>query len=150
MTRIGPDRLERTRAIPPETVARALGYRSDPHDPWRRKRDGSILGIDGPRFYDHLNQRGGGGAIDRVIHATGCRFPDALRLLDGLAPQGPDMPHERTAGAPPRKPRQLRLPPDAPSAWTATTRPPHLHPSSRSPCEPNRRCTRATCREDPD
>ena len=117
MNRSGPDRLDRIRAIPLETVASALGYRSDPRDPRRWKRDGSILSIDGTRFYDHLNQRGGGGAIDLVIHATGCRFPDALRLLDGLAPQGPDTPHERTASAPPRKPRKLRLPPDAPSAW---------------------------------
>ncbi|MDE0530489.1 MAG: DUF3991 domain-containing protein, partial [Albidovulum sp.] len=49
----------------------------------------AALSISGARFFDHLAGRGGGGAIDLVIHAEGCGFLQALRRLEGLAPRGP-------------------------------------------------------------
>jgi len=79
MTR--PDPVAACRNVPLDRVAIALGYRRDPRDPRRWKRDGSVISINGEKFFDHLNGTGGGGAIDLVIHATACRFPDALRFL---------------------------------------------------------------------
>ncbi len=84
----GPDPLAACRNIPLDRVAAALGYRRDPADRGRFKREGSVISIDGEKFFDHLSGTGGGGAIDLVIHATGCRFTDALRFLGGHEVQG--------------------------------------------------------------
>lgn len=82
-------RADAARSIPLPAVAAELGYRKDPADSARWKRPGSALSISGARFFDHLAGRGGGGAIDLVIHAEGCGFLQALRRLEGLAPRGP-------------------------------------------------------------
>ena len=108
MTR--PDPVAACRNVPLDRVAIALGYRRDPRDPRRWKRDGSVISINGEKFFDHLNGTGGGGAIDLVIHATGCRFPDALRFLGGLAGC-------RKAAAMPAGTHRLRLPRPGPGAW---------------------------------
>ena len=71
------------RALPLGEVAAALGYRRDPRDRARWKRDGSVLSITGERFFDHLRGIGGGGAIDLAIHARQRGFRDALRFLPG-------------------------------------------------------------------
>ena len=86
------------RTIPLEKVAGTLGYHRDSRDKARWKRPGSILSINGSQFYDHLNGRGGGGAIDLVIHAEGAGFHEALAWLERLAPAaGSDpWPHVRT------------------------------------------------------
>ena len=106
----GGDPLAIYRNIPLDRVAAALGYRKDPTDRARFKREGSIISINGEKFFDHLRGTGGGGAIDLVIHATGCRFPDALRFLGG---------HEGRRQATDLKPaaRRLRLPRPSPRAW---------------------------------
>ena len=110
MTATRTDPLDRLRAIPLETLAIALGYHRDPTDRARFRREGSIISINGEKFFDHLSGTGGGGAIDLVIHATGCRFPEAVRFLRTHAPAEPDSTR-------PRSPRQLRLPQDTPAAW---------------------------------
>ena len=73
MTR--PDSVAACRNVPLDRVAVALGYRRDPADRARFRREGSVISINGERYFDHLSGTGGGGAIDLVIHATGCRFP---------------------------------------------------------------------------
>ena len=88
MSRYHPDRLRRLRDLPLDTVAAAVGYRRDPRDRNRWKKNGSVIGIDGTRFYDHLLQQGGGGAIDLVMHAHRCPFPKAVRVLERIAPPG--------------------------------------------------------------
>ena len=74
------------RGIPLERVAVALGYRRDCRDKARWKRPGSILSINGARFYDHLSGQGGGGAIDLVLHAQNGSFLEALDTLARIAP----------------------------------------------------------------
>ena len=75
----GPDPLAPCRTIPLERVAIALSYRRDRADRARFRREGSVISINGEKVFDDLSATGGGGAIDLVvIHATGCRFPDAL------------------------------------------------------------------------
>ena len=106
----GGDPLATCRNIPLDRVAIALGYRKDPADRARFRRKGSVISINGEKFFDHLSGTGGGGAIDLVIHATGCRFPDALRFLGGHEGQ------ER-ATAIPAAPRRLHLPAPSHRAW---------------------------------
>ena len=106
----GGDPLETCRNIPLDRVAAALGYRKDPADRARFRREGSVISINGGKFFDHLRGTGGGGAIDLVIHATGCRVPDALRFLAGHEARG-------RATAIPAARRPLRLPRPSPRAW---------------------------------
>jgi hypothetical protein len=106
----GGDPLDTCRNIPLDRVAAALGYRKDPTDRARFRREGSVISINGEKFFDHLRGTGGGGAIDLVIHATGCRVPEALRFLGH---------HEARREATPLQPapRRLRLPRPSPRAW---------------------------------
>ena len=106
MIRLWDDRrLDEIRSQPLEPLAERLGYRSDPRDPRRWKRDGSVLSINGPRWFDHVAQSGGGGAIDLVMHARRCGFADAVTFLAGsAATHGP------------------RIPPHCSAAWPAVRR----------------------------
>ena len=106
----GGDPLATWRNIPLDRAAAALGYRKDADDRARFRRQGSVISINGEKFFDHLRGTGGGGAIDLVIHATGCRFPHAVRFLAG---------HERAGrtAAVPAAGRRLRLPRPSHRAW---------------------------------
>ena len=119
----GDDPLANLRNIPLDRVAAALGYRTDPGDRRRFRREGSIVSIDGEKFFDHLRGAGGGGAIDFVIHATGCGFAQALRFLAGQERHG-------SAGAIPGAPRRLRLPGPSRRAW------PGVRDGPRRPARP--------------
>ena len=106
----GGDPLATCRNIPLDRVAAALGYRRDPADRARFRREGSVISINGGKFFDHLRGTGGGGAIDLVIHATGCRFRDALHFLAGHEGR------EKVTALKPA-PRRLHLPRPSPRAW---------------------------------
>ena len=106
----GSDPLAAWRNIPLDRVATALGYRRDPVDRARFKRDGSTISINGAKFFDHLRGTGGGGAIDLVIHANGCRFRDALRFLGAHHTHG-------VAEAIPAGNRRFRPPRPCRQAW---------------------------------
>ena len=117
-----PDRLARARNRPLRQVARQLGYRRDPRNRQRWRRPGSVLAIRGARFFDHRRGRGGGGAIDLVLHARGCSFRQALAFLDALPPTPAHAPP-----AQPRSDRALSLPPPCHARW-----PPVRHYLARS------------------
>jgi hypothetical protein len=60
----------------------------DPLDKARWKTPGGVISITGPRFYDWHQHRGGGGAIDLVMHLRQVDFKAAvLWLRDTLALQ---------------------------------------------------------------
>lgn len=99
MSRYRDERLGRLRELPLGTVAAALGYRPDPRDRARWKKDGSVLSIHGTKFYDHLRQTGGGGAIDLVLHDRQCLFHDAVHTLESIAPTGTVDPPDGAAWA---------------------------------------------------
>jgi ATP-dependent exoDNAse (exonuclease V) alpha subunit len=72
------------RKIPLEEIAIRLGLTLDKHDLHKWWGDGQILSINNQKFYDHLNLRGGYGAIDLVMHVQGQTFKEALKwLTDG-------------------------------------------------------------------
>lgn len=102
------------RALPLEGVAAALGYRRDPRDRARWKRTGSVISVNGAKFYDHLQHIGGGGAIDLTIHARQCGFRDALRFLSGIGHGG-----NCVAAPAPNRPAEPRLPPRVAHHWPA-------------------------------
>ena len=83
------DLADEVRVLPLGEVAGLLGYRRDVSDRSRWRRDGSVISVSGMKFFDHLQGRGGGGAIDLVIHARGCGAVEAIRWLaavSGCAP----------------------------------------------------------------
>ena len=87
MSQPGATRADRLRAIALERIAEHLGYQRDRNDRTRWKRPGSVISINGTKYFDHVAGRGGGGAIDLVIHASGCPFRAALDLLEQIAPE---------------------------------------------------------------
>ena len=82
-------RADAVRTLPLPVVAAGLGYRKDPADKARWKRPGSVISINGTKYFDHVAGRGGGGAIDLVIHAEGCSFLQALQYLEGFPSRNP-------------------------------------------------------------
>ncbi len=85
----GADRL---RELDLTRVAATCGYQLDPTDCTRWKRTGSVLSINGRKFFDHRHGTGGGGAIDLMMHGKGCNFHTALEHLERMV---------ATTGAPP-------------------------------------------------
>ena len=106
-----PDRWSPLRQLPLSRIATVIGYRRDPHDRNRFRRKGSVININGEKFYDHRQNRGGG-AIDLVIHAEGTSFPEAVKRLRQLAGDPATEPEPK-----PEARRQLALPPPADAAW---------------------------------
>ncbi len=63
-----------------EVIERLGGVR-DRHDGHMWRLDGDHINITGEKFYNHDQRRGGGGAIDLVMHATGYDFKQAVGWL---------------------------------------------------------------------
>ena len=86
--------VERARTIALTQLAPVLGYQPDPNDKRRWKKPGSVVSINGAKFYDHLKGCGGGGAIDFTMHAKACAFREALMFLQDWtkAPTGAGSP----------------------------------------------------------
>ena len=68
-------RADAVRAIPLTAVAAGPGCRKDPTDKVRWKRPGSVTGINGTKFFDHIAGRGGGGAIGPGRPGRGVQLP---------------------------------------------------------------------------
>lgn len=107
-------RADAVRHAPLLPLARQLGYRRDPRNRARWKLPGSVLSIHGARFFDHRRGRGGGGAIDLVMHARGCRFREAVEFLEQHAA---DLPPDTPPIATPPTAAKLRLPPPHERLW---------------------------------
>ena len=104
------------RSLPLDRVATALGYRRDVRDKARWKRPGSVLSINGEKFFDHMSGTGGGGAISLVMHSRGGGFRDAVAFLSA---QGLRFcsPNRRDGAAAPAGRRRLDLPTRSQASW---------------------------------
>ena len=111
MGRLPESRLDALRSQPLEPLAQALGYRRHRRDRRKWIADGSIISIEGGKFYDHAAGKGGGGAFDLVIHARNCGFGEALEFLAATAPAEPP-PAAAAAQA-----RSFRPPEPCDAAW---------------------------------
>ncbi|MGK7947260.1 MAG: AAA family ATPase, partial [Xenococcaceae cyanobacterium] len=74
---------DRARNMPLEEVAERLGLEPDRYDSHKYKSDAHIISINDQKFYDHLNQKGGGGAIDLVMYLQQSSFKEAVTWLNG-------------------------------------------------------------------
>jgi hypothetical protein len=75
------ERANQVRDCDLETVAIDLGLERDRHDKHKWHGSGQIISINGGKFYDHLNQKGSGGAIDLVMHVQDCDYKQAVDWL---------------------------------------------------------------------
>ncbi|MGK7906912.1 MAG: AAA family ATPase, partial [Synechococcus sp.] len=111
---------DKVRDLPLERVAEFLEMEPDLKDKYKWRSDGAIVSINGSKFFDHLHQKGGGGAIDLVMHVRRTSFCNAAIWLteqvSASAETSPQPPKRRTA-APKR--RQAFIPPSPePKRWT--------------------------------
>lgn len=75
---------DQLRDLPLEDVAWHLGLTQDTKGNLRWKGVGHIINIDGSKWYDFSKSvnKGGGGAIDLVMHVNGCNFKEAIATLN--------------------------------------------------------------------
>ncbi len=109
-------RLDALRRIPLSAVLRATGARPDPYDRAKWHTAQGSLSITGMKFMNWNQSRGGGGAIDLVMHLHHLNFSAALAWLDRHCPLPPDSPPLR------RSPRPCTLPPADPQQLSAVKR----------------------------
>ena len=76
------------RDLPLEQVAHELGLDPDPKDRHKWRQENHIINITGSKFYDWQNLKGGGGAIDLVMHVNGCDFKQAVAWLNDRLGEG--------------------------------------------------------------
>ena len=79
---------DRLRAVPLETVLTLLGARRDRHDRAKWHTERGPLSVTGAKFMNWHQHRGGGGAIDLVMHLAGVNYGTALRWLQTYASAG--------------------------------------------------------------
>lgn len=77
-----PQRAQRLRAVPLAAVLRSAGAQPDPRDPHKWHTAQGVLSITGPKFMNWRHGRGGGGAIDLVMHLYSLTFGQALDWLE--------------------------------------------------------------------
>ncbi len=76
------DFANKVRDIPLEQVAYELGLEPDPKDKHKWQHENNIINITGSKFYDWQHLKGGGGAIDLVMHVNQCDFKQAIAWLN--------------------------------------------------------------------
>jgi len=76
------DLANKVRDVPLEQVAYELGLDPDPKDKHKWQHENHIINITGSKFYDWQHLKGGGGAIDLVMHVNQCDFKQAVAWLN--------------------------------------------------------------------
>ena len=79
---------DKVRDVPLEQVAYELGLDPDPLDKHKWQHENHIINITGSKFYDWQHLKGGGGAIDLVMHVNQCDFKQALAWLNDSVGEG--------------------------------------------------------------
>lgn len=102
------ERADRMRAVPLAAVLERSGAVPDPADPHKWHSAQGVLSVTGTQFINWHLGRGGGGAIDLVMHLHGLGFGQALHWLEEHCAAVAVLPVS------PRLPVPLRLPPPAP------------------------------------
>ena len=78
----------KVRDLPLEQVAYELGLDQDPQDKHKWRNSDHIINITGSKFYDWNQLKGGGGAIDLVMHVHQCDFKQAVTWLNDRLGEG--------------------------------------------------------------
>ena len=82
------DLANKVRDLPLEQVAYELGLDPDPLDKHKWKHENHTINITGSKFYDWQHLKGGGGAIDLVMHVNSCDFKQAVAWLNDRFGEG--------------------------------------------------------------
>ncbi len=69
------------RDLPLKDVAYELGLEPDPKDQHKWLGEHHTINITGSKFYDWFEMKGGGGAIDLVMHVNQCDYKQSLAWL---------------------------------------------------------------------
>ena len=77
------ERAQTLRAVPLVSVLQFCGAQPDPYDPRKWHTSQGVLTVTGAKFMNWNSGRGGGGAIDLVIHLHQIGFGQALEWLEG-------------------------------------------------------------------
>jgi hypothetical protein len=75
------ERANQVRTIPLESVLQWSGARPDPHDKHKWHTPQGVLSVTGAKFMNWTCGRGGGGAIDLVMHLHDLGFQQAVQWL---------------------------------------------------------------------
>ncbi|MGK7893488.1 MAG: MobV family relaxase [Xenococcus sp. (in: cyanobacteria)] len=78
----------KVRDFPLEKVAYELGLNPDPKDKHKWQNEHHIINITGSKFYDWKELKGGGGAIDLVMHINECDFKQSVAWLNDRFGEG--------------------------------------------------------------
>ncbi|NET33265.1 MAG: DEAD/DEAH box helicase family protein [Cyanothece sp. SIO1E1] len=110
---------DRVREADLEVIAVHLGLQQDPHDKHKWQDSGHIISINHGKFMDWLADKGGGGAIDLVMHVQTVDFKTAVQWLSGqdLTAQ-PSYPQWRSQ-ATDQEPRPFEMPSSSERRWPA-------------------------------
>ena len=76
------DLAKGVRDLPLKDVAYELGLESDPSDQHKWQNEHHIINITGSKFYDWKEMKGGGGAIDLVMHVNQCDYKQSVAWLN--------------------------------------------------------------------
>ncbi|MES1026597.1 MobV family relaxase [Gloeocapsa sp. BRSZ] len=79
---------DKVRDIPLEQVAYELGLEPEPKDKHKWQHEKYMINITGSKFYDWQHLKGGGGAIDLVMHVNQCDFKQAVAWLNDRLGEG--------------------------------------------------------------
>ena len=83
-------RADELRSMDLVSVMHGLGLKPDPKDQkqWKDEEGRFRITTEGRKFYDHNASKGGGGAIDLVMHAMGSDYQGALSWLASMYGKG--------------------------------------------------------------
>ena len=104
---------DQVRTIPLESVLQQSGAQPDPYDQRKWHTPKGVLSVTGAKFIDWTCGRGGGGALDLVIHLHDLRFQEAVQWLRLQFPGalGPEATHLS------QKPALAMPAPDSSKLW---------------------------------
>lgn len=77
--------INELRGIPLQSVLESFDAQRDPKDKNNWRTSAGRITVTDQQFYNHDEQKGGGGAIDLTTHLGGFKFPEALAYLASLA-----------------------------------------------------------------
>jgi hypothetical protein len=105
------ERADTLRTVPLTAVLRFCGAQPDPYDRSKWHTPQGVLTVTGAKFMNWNRGRGGGGAIDLVMHLHGVGFSQALQWLEkhfGAAAILPaTAPRQQSLSLPPPCPQQI-------------------------------------------
>lgn len=78
------EKISKLREIRLETVLEAAGSVRDPKDRHNWRTEVGRVTLTGQKFFNHDAKKGGGGAIDLVMHLQNCGFKEAVGFLESL------------------------------------------------------------------